>query len=281
MNIAQIISATEIGIFYALIAIAVFITLRIINFADMTVDGSFTLGAAVSALMITSGTGATIAIFGALVAGGIAGSITGILNARLKIQGLLASILVMTALYSVNMRIMGKPNISISGYDIFTGSNAMIICSAIVLVVIALIHRLFASQVGLAIRAVGINPKVCAAYGIEIGKMQIFTLALSNSIVSMCGALFAINQGFSDISMGTGTIVSGLAAVIIGETILGHKSILISLIACTLGSILYRIGISLALSASSLGMQASDINIVTAIFVIIMMVVRTSTKRKV
>lgn len=271
MNIAQLLGAVEIGLFYSLVAIGVFITLRIINFPDLTVDGSFTLGAAVSSAMISASINPVLAIFMALLAGILAGSATGYMNVRWKIPGLLASILVMTALYSVNMRIMGRPNISISS-SIFDGSFALIAPGIIVVLMIFVLYKIFSSQFGLAIRAIGINPKVCPAYGIEIGKMQLFTIAMSNGIVALAGALFAIDQGFADISMGAGTIVAGLAAVIIGEAILGKGSIFLALIGCAIGSILYRIGIGFALGASSIGLQSSDINLITAIFVVTMMI---------
>lgn len=277
MNVAQLLGAVEIGLFYSLVAIGVFITLRIINFPDLTVDGSFTLGAAVSSALISLGVAPIPSVFLALIAGILAGCVTGYMNVRWKIPGLLASILVMTALYSVNMRIMGKPNISIAS-NIFDGPFAIIAPGIIVIIMIFLLYQIFSSQFGLAIRAVGINPKVCPAYGIEIGKMQLFTISMSNGIVALAGALFAIDQGFADISMGAGTIVSGLAAVIIGEAILGKGSILLALIGCAIGSILYRIGIGFALSASSIGLQSSDINLITAIFVVAMMISSGSHK---
>jgi putative ABC transport system permease protein len=252
--------------------------LRIINFPDLTVDGSFTLGAAVSSVMISSGISIFLAITAAVFAGFIAGAVTGYMNVKWKIPGLLASILVMTALYSVNMRIMGRPNIAICDCEIFVGHFAIIIPAIIVLIIILLLYKLFNSELGLAIRAIGINPKVCPAYGIDIGKMQLFTIALSNAVVALAGGLFAIDQGFTDISMGAGTIVSGLAGVIIGEAILGTRSIFLALIGCAIGSILYRIGIGFALNASSIGLQSSDINLITAIFVVAMMISSKNTK---
>lgn len=272
MNVAQLLGAVEIGLFYALVAIGVYITLRIIDFPDLTVDGSFTLGAAVSSVLIGAGINPFFAILSSIFAGILAGSVTGYMNVKWKIPGLLASILVMTALYSVNMRIMGRPNVAICDCEIFDGLLAIIVPAIIVLLIIFLLHKLFNSQIGLAIRAIGSNPKVCPAYGVEIGKMQLTTIALSNGIVSLSGGLFAIDQGFADISMGAGTIVSGLAGVIIGEALLGTRSILLSLIGCALGSILYRIGIGFALNASSIGLQSSDINLITAIFVVFMMI---------
>lgn len=277
MNIAQLLGAVEIGLFYSLVAIGVFITLRIINFPDLTVDGSFTLGAAVSSILISSGLSPIPAVLAALFAGILAGCATGYLNVKWKIPGLLASILVMTALYSINIRIMGKPNLSINS-SIFDGNLALILPAAIVILMIFILYRIFSSQFGLAIRAIGINPRVCPAYGIEIGKMQLFTIALSNGIVALAGALFAIDQGFADISMGAGTIVAGLAAVIIGEAILGKGSILLALVGCAVGSIIYRIGIGFALGASSIGLQSSDINLITAIFVVAMMISSGSHK---
>ncbi|MGV2432272.1 MAG UNVERIFIED_CONTAM: ABC transporter permease [Rickettsiaceae bacterium] len=279
MNVAQYLSAVEIGLFYSLVAIGVFITLRIINFPDLTVDGSFTLGAATSSILISMGFNPLLSISIALFAGILAGASTGYMNVKWKIPGLLASILVMTALYSINMRIMGKPNISISDCNIFDGHFALIYPAIMLLVIIFFLYKMFTSQFGLAIRAIGINPKVCPAYGIEIGRMQIFAIALSNGIVALAGACFAIDQGFADISMGAGTIVSGLAAVIIGEALIPKNNLLYAMIGCAIGSILYRIGIGFALNGGYIGLQSSDINLITTIFVIVMMVSSKHTKQ--
>ena len=272
MNQLQFIGALEIGLIYALVAIAVFVTFRIIDFPDLTVDGSFTLGAAVSAAMITLGYNPWLATIVAILAGSVAGAITGYLHVKWDILGLLAGILTMTALYSINLRVMQRPNIAIiDDLTIFSTGSVIIITWIVVIILILLLTRFFASQFGLAIRAVGINPKVSRAYGINVGMMKIIALAISNSIVALAGSIFTQSQGYADISMGASTVIVGLASVIIGEAILHPKKIVIGLIACTFGSIVYRIAIALALNANDIGLEASDLNLITAALVAITM----------
>lgn len=272
MNLAQIIGALEIGLVYSLVSIAVFITFKIIDFPDLTVDGSFTLGAAVSAAMITTRYSPFEATIMSIFAGGIAGIITGYLHVRWKILGLLAGILTMTGLYSVNLRIMQKPNIAIINEStIFIADNIIIAMLVTVVVIILLLARFFASEFGLAIRAVGINEKVSMAYGINVGMMKITALSISNGIVAFGGSLFAQSQGFADISIGAGTVIIGLASVIIGDAILRPKKIFIALFACVIGSILYRVVIAFALNAGDIGLEASDLNLITAMIVALTM----------
>lgn len=273
MNYLQLLGAIEIGLIYALVAIGVYITFKIIDFPDLTVDGSFTLGAAVSSAMIVSGSNPFIATIYAMLSGAISGYITGYLNVKWKILGLLAGILTMTALYSINLRIMGRPNIAIiDSPTIFGDFSVIMVTLLITACLVILLARFFASDFGLAIRAVGINPIVSSAYGISVGKMKIVALCISNSIVALAGALFAQSQGFADISIGTGTIIVGLASVIIGEAILHPRKIIIGLIVCTVGSILYRIVIAIALNAHDIGLEASDLNLITALIVACTMV---------
>lgn len=273
MNYLQLLGAIEIGLIYALVAIGVYITFKIIDFPDLTVDGSFTLGAAVSSAMIVSGSDPFVATIAAMLSGALAGFVTGYLNVRWNILGLLAGILTMTALYSINLRIMGRPNIAIiDSPTIFGDFSVIIITLLITILLIALLARFFASDFGLAIRAVGINPTVSSAYGISVGKMKIVALCLSNSIVALAGAAFAQSQGFADISMGTGTIIVGLASVIIGEAIIHPKRVIAGLIVCAVGSIIYRIAIALALNAHDIGLEASDLNLITALIVAFTMV---------
>ena len=273
MNQLQLLGSIEIGLIFALVAIGVYITFKIIDFPDLTVDGSFTLGAAVSAAMITSGFGPVIATVAAMFTGFLAGSVTGYLNVKWDIMGLLAGILTMTALYSVNLRIMERPNIAIVEEEtIFGDFSVMAVMGIVVIAVIVILARFFASNYGLAIRAIGINPRVSKAYGINVGRMKIIALALSNGVVALSGSLFAQSQGFADISMGTGTIIVGLAAVIIGEAAIHPKNVLTGLITCAVGSIVYRIVTAFALNANDIGLQASDLNLITAAIVALTMV---------
>jgi putative ABC transport system permease protein len=280
MNQLQLLGAIEIGLIYSLVAIGVYITFKVIDFPDLTVDGSFTLGAAVSSAMIFAGYNPYIATLVSIFAGACAGWVTGYLNVRWKILGLLAGILTMTALYSINLRIMGRPNIAIIDSETVFGNWSIILMILfIAIVVIILLTRFFASEFGLAIRAVGINPKVSSAFGIRVGMMKIVALALSNGIVALAGSLFAQSQGFADISMGTGTIIVGLASVIIGEAIVHPERIWVGLVTCAVGSILYRIAIAFALNAHDIGLEASDLNLITALLVALTMIA-TRFKKK-
>ena len=274
MNTLQILGSIERGLIYTLVAIGVYITFRVIDFPDLTVDGSFTLGAAVTSAMISSGCNPWITTLAAIAAGGMAGIVTGYLNVRWNILDLLAGILTMTALYSINLRVMGRPNIAIIDDPTIFGSYSVILVTLFIVVLgIFILTRFFASEFGLGIRATGINPKVSRAYGIHVGKMKIIALSISNAIVASSGALFAQSQGFADISMGMGTIIVGLAAVIIGEAIMFHPGkIALALISCGVGSIIYRIAITFALNAHDIGLEATDLNLITATIVALTMI---------
>ncbi len=280
MNQLQLLGAVEIGLIYSLVAIGVYITFKVIDFPDLTVDGSFTLGAAVSSAMIFAGYNPYISTIVSILSGACAGWVTGYLNVRWNILGLLAGILTMTALYSINLRIMGRPNIAIIDESTVFGSWPIILVILLITIVTILkLTRFFASEFGLAIRAVGINPKVSSAYGIRVGVMKIVALAISNGIVALAGSLFAQSQGFADISMGTGTIIVGLASVIIGEALVHPERIWVGLVTCAVGSILYRIAIAFALNAHDIGLEASDLNLITALLVTFTMIA-TRLKKK-
>ena len=285
MSQIAFLGAVEVGFVYALVALGVFLSFRVLQFPDLTVDGSFPLGAATAATLISVGIDPVLAMVVAVLAGAAAGLVTAWLNVRFGILQLLASILTMIALFSINLRIMGKPNVSLLGestlIDSFTWLNPLIeaaglplratlktvVVGVIVLIVAALLGRFLNSEFGLAMRATGANPRMARAQGIST-RLHIYTgMALSNGLVALAGALFAQTAGFADVTVGTGTIVVGLAAVILGETILPTRSILVKLIACILGSILYRIAIALALNSGALGLHASDLNLVTAVLV--------------
>jgi putative ABC transport system permease protein len=270
MNSIQFFGAIEIGLLYGLVAIGVYLTFRVINFPDLTVDGSFTLGAAICASLITTGTHPIMATIAAIFSGALAGFFTGYLHVRWKILGLLAGILTMTALYSINLRIMGRPNIALLAEPIiFPNSESILpIMIAIVLGVILLLAFFLNSQIGLALRATGINPRVSPAYGINVGRMTLAGLSLSNGLVAGAGALFTQIYGFADISMGTGTLIIGLASVIVGETLFHSYRIWLVLFSCILGSVLYRLVIALALNANFIGLKSSDLNLITAALVI-------------
>ena len=186
----------------------------------------------------------------------------------------------MTALYSINLRIMGRPNIAIiDSPTIFASWNIILVTLFISILIIVILHRFFVSDFGLAVRAIGVNPRVSSAYGINVGFMKIVALAISNAIVALAGSLFAQSQGFADISMGTGTVIVGLASVIIGDAIIHPKKIWIALVSCVVSSILYRIFIGLALNANDIGLEASDLNLITAFIVVLTMVATRFRKR--
>jgi putative ABC transport system permease protein len=270
MNIIQLIGALELGLIYGLVAMGIYITFRVVNFPDLTVDGSFPLGAATCASLIIQGVHPALATFAALLAGGVAGFITGYLHVRWKILGLLAGILTMTALYSINLRIMGRPNVALlSEPTLFVNHTAVLPTLTMLTAMAVLLLSFFLnSQFGLALRATGINPRVSPSYGINVGRMTLVGLSLSNALVAGAGALFTQLHGFADISMGTGTLIVGLASVIVGETLLHSYRIWIILISCLLGSILYRLVIALALNTQFIGLTSSDLNLMTALLVI-------------
>ena len=281
MNLLQFTGAIEIGLIYALVSFGVYFTFRVINFPDLTVDGSFPLGAAVVAVLLTEYIeSVTIALILSFVIGSLAGYITGLLNVKGKIMDLLSGILTMSALYSVNLRIMGQPNISLSiENNIFESQYLLLVLAILVFGVNFVLVWFLKTQIGLAIRATGINERSAQSAGVNIGRMKLLTLALSNGLVALGGAVFALSQGFADISMGTGTIIIGLASVIIGEKIFRAKSILGAIISCILGSIIYRISIALALNADFLALNASDVNLITSIIVALALIIPKISKR--
>ncbi len=266
MNILQLTSSLELGIIYGLVAIAVFLTFRIINFADLTVDGSFPLGAAVMATLLSNDINIAIAIIVSFIAGLIAGIVTGYLNVRYKIMELLAGILVMTALYSINLRIMGKPNIALMNLDMSDEHRFIII--AVTIFIVAILMMLFLkTQVGLSLRSLGQNPQLASSCGIDTGRMTILALSLSNGLVALSGALFVLMQGFADISMGMGTIIIGLASVIIGEKLTSSRSTSILVLSVMIGAILYRLLITMALNLEILSLAPSDLNLISSTLV--------------
>jgi putative ABC transport system permease protein len=249
----------------------------VLDFPDLTVDGSFPLGAAVTATLITAGSDPWLATGAAVLAGALAGLVTAVLNVRFRILHLLASILTMIALFSINLRIMGKPNIAILnrptvltpfyGHGLSQAAVKPIFVGIVVLGILVLLGLFLASEYGLAMRATGVNARMARAQGISTDGQIHVGMALSNGLVGLGGALFAQTNGFADVTSGIGTIVVGLAAVIVGETLVRSRRIALALVGCVVGSILYRIIIQLALNAGFIGLKASDLNLVTAVLV--------------
>ena len=270
--------AVELGLVFAFVAIGVYLAFRVLDFPDLTVDGSFPLGAAVTGVLILGGMNPWLAAAIAMIAGAAAGLVTATLNVRFKILNLLASILTMIALFSVNLRVMGAPNISLISQDTmltpFFGHGIPeyyvrpLFLFVLVAIAVFLVWRFLESDMGLAMRATGANPRMARAQGVRTDRQIYLGMALSNALVALGGALFAQTNGFADVTSGAGTIVVGLAAVIIGETLLRSRFTLVILLGCVLGSIIYRIAIQFALSkGSAFGLQASDLNIATALLV--------------
>ncbi|WP_404384535.1 ABC transporter permease [Caenispirillum salinarum] len=278
MSLIAFLGAVEIGLLFGLVALGVFISFRILNFPDLTVDGSLPLGAGVAATCIVAGWNPYLGTLLAFFAGCAAGLVTAWLNVKLKILHLLASILTMIALFSINLRVMGRPNIALLGEDtVFTPfeglglpfywMNPLVLLVVVILAKIAL-DRFLLSEVGLAMRATGANQRMARAQGINTGRMTLMGIALSNGLVAFAGALFAQLQGGADITMGVGVIVIGLAAVILGEAVMSTRTIILATIACVVGSIIYRLFVSLALNADFIGLQAQDLKLITAVLVV-------------
>ncbi len=289
MSLIAFLGAIESGLLFGLVALGVFLSFRILNFPDLTVDGSLPLGAAVAATLIVVGWNPYLATLVAMVAGAMAGLVTAWLNVRLRILHLLASILTMIALYSVNLRIMGKPNQPLLGeVTVFTPVESLglpyYVASLLVFLVVGVIAKLLIdfflkTEIGLAMRATGANPRMARAQGINTGAMILLGMAISNALVALAGALFAQVQGGADISMGIGIIVVGLAAVIVGEAVMPTRRIVIATLAVIVGSILYRMVVALALNADFIGLQAQDLKIITAVLVVVAMMLPGMRKR--
>lgn len=269
--------ALETGLIYGLVAFGIYLSFRVLDFPDLTVDGSFPLGAAVAAVLILEGWNPWVATGFAALAGMAAGAVTAILNVKLNILNLLASILTMIALYSINLRIMGRPNIALLTEEtVLTPWYSLglefhqvpvILFLIVVAVSLVLLWRFMKSETGLAMRATGSNARMARAQGIATGGMIILGVALSNGLVGLAGALFAQSQGAADVTMGVGVIVIGLASLIGGEAVLTPSTVVRALLACVIGAIIYRLAIAFALNADALGLQAQDLNLITAVLV--------------
>lgn len=291
MTVYAALGAVEQGLVYGIMVIGVYLTFRILDFPDLTVDGSLPLGASISAVAITSGINPYVSLLLALLGGFIAGMITAILNTKFKILHLLASILTMIALYSINIRIMGGPNIALLGtdtvFDVLISQGVpsqyagIVVFGVFAFSVTAFIVWFLKTELGMALLATGDNPKMITSLGVNTHTVIILGVGLSNGLVALSGALIAQNQGAADVGMGIGTIIAGLASVIIGETIFGHGSIARAFVAALLGSVVYRLAIALALGLEfgDFSFNPSDLNLITAILVIIALVAPNIKKK--
>jgi len=267
------------GLVFGLVAIGVYLTLRVLAFPDLTVDGSYTLGGAVAAVLIVAGLNPFLASLIAAGAGFCAGLITGVLNTKLRIPALLAGILMMVGLYSINLRIMSGANVSllreVTSFDIiadFLGMRSgsifvsIILALVIVAVVFFILNWFLRTELGLSLRATGDNEQMVRSLGVDTDKNVMLGCAISNALVALAGAIVAQGQGFADVGMGIGMIVMGLASVIIGEALFRPKGVAWVLIAAVGGAFIYRLFITIALR---IGMAPGDLKLITAVLVVI------------
>ena len=284
MSLIALFGTFETGLIFALVALGVLLSFRVLDFPDLTADGSFPLGAFACAVCMTSGFNPILAISIGFLAGAIAGLITAWLNVKLGILQLLSGIIVMTALYSVNLRIGGAPNIPLLGSNTIFDLFKPIIGTGIwqntaVLVLLTIIIKLgldwfFTTETGLAMRATGANPRMAKAQGISTPLMVMLGMALSNGLIALAGALFAQLAGSADVSAGFGVIVFGLAAVILGEALLPSKKMWVITLSVALGSVVYRLFIMVAMGSETLsriGLKTQDLNLITSVLVVLVM----------
>ncbi|WP_168582457.1 ABC transporter permease [Gephyromycinifex aptenodytis] len=271
--------ATELGLLYAVMALGVYLTFRILDFPDLTVDGSFTTGAACAAMLITGGINPFLATAAGFGAGLLAGIVTGVLHTKGNINGLLAGILTQIGLYSINLRIMDGANApllrkvtamsplrdnGLSGTWVSVG-----VFAAFAILATFIIVWFLRTDLGLAMQATGENEVMARSFGIATDRQKILGLALSNGLVGLAGAIVAQYQGFADISMGVGLIIAGLASVIIGQALFGNRTVVIAAFAVVLGSVLYRIAIQVAMD---LGLDPNDMKLMSAALVVLALV---------
>ncbi len=286
-----LVGALTIGLILSLLSLGVFISFRIFHFPDITADGSITLGASVAAVLLVSGVNPFLATAAAFACGVLAGAITGVLHTKFKIHQLLSGILVMTALYSVNLHIMGKSNVpllsettlgtlaeqavtrilpdaesvNVWGWDVNTQDASVFIGAFLISVLIAAgMYVFFRTNLGTAMRATGDNQQMIRALGVNNDNMTIIGLAVSNGLIALAGALLAQYQGFADVQMGIGMVVWGLASVIIGEALVGSHSLGLTITGAVMGSVLFRLMVAIALRW---GLNPTDLKLITALFV--------------
>lgn len=260
-------SVLEQGLIFGIMVLGVYISYRILDFPDLSVDGTFPLGAAVTAAALVKGVNPYIACLLSLLAGMLAGSITGVLHVKLKITNLLSGILVMIGLYSVNLRIMGKANIPLFNQKTIFSGNLKPIIYILIFAIIAKITLDFFlnTKMGYLLKATGDNPQLVTSLGIDTGYIKILGLAISNGLVALSGSIMAQNQGFADVGMGSGTIVMGLAAIIFGEALLKRVPLIKATTIALFGSILYKTCTGLALKV---GFPPTDLKLITALIVV-------------
>ena len=297
-----LIGAFTIGLILSLLAFGVFISFRIFAFPDITADGSITLGGAVAGVLLVANVHPALATAAAFGAGALAGSATGILHTRFKINGLLSGILVMTALYSINLHIMGKSNlpllsertfasmadaaaqrwlgaatVQVIGWEVSSRDTGVFVFSLLAAIVVgAILYLFFRTNLGTAMQAAGDNAQMIRALGVNVDNMIVLGLALSNGLIAMSGGLLVQYQGFADVQMGIGMVVWGLASIIIGEALVGVRDLGFVIIGAAMGSVLFRLIVALALRG---GLDPNDLKLVTAVFVFVALVLPSLVRR--
>ena len=289
--ITLLLGILEEGFVYAIMALGVYITYKILDFPDLTVDSTFPLGGAVTAILITSGMHPFPTLLISFVAGALSGLITGIIHVRLKVRELLSGIIVMTALYSVNLRIAGKANVAIFSKDTIFDNNffrsilppimkpfiVTIVLFFIVIIMKLLLDLYLKTKSGYLLRAVGDNKTLVTSLAEDQGTVKILGLSIANAFVALAGSIYTQKSGFFEISIGTGTIVIGLASVIIGTSILKKLTFVKATTAVIAGSVIYKLCVSIAIQ---LGMAASDLKAITAILFLIILIAGNGGKRR-
>ncbi len=281
-------SAIILGLGFASLAMGIFVSMRIFNIPDITTDGSFTLGGVVAAVLIADGQDPFLAMPIAFLAGAVAGAFTGIIHTRLKVNALLAGILVMTALYSINLAIMGRSNLPMINYPTIFSSTTFFgkeslqqftLLAIIILSIFALLLWLLKTDFGLAMRATGNNEKMIRALGVNTDAMKIFGIALANGLTAISGYLITQIQGFADINMGIGIVIIGLGSVMIGQILFsrkGNEKLVMQLAGVIIGSIIFRMILAFALS---IGIDAIYLKLVVAVFVLAVVSIPNSKSR--
>jgi putative ABC transport system permease protein len=298
-----LIGALTLGLILALLALGVYVSFRIFNIPDMTAEGTVTLGASVAAVMMVNGYNPAVATIAASLAGTAAGAVTGLLATKCKINALLSGILVMTALYSVNLHVMGKSNVpllqtntlstyaehfgmrlfgnaanlNIAGWAVSARDLSLLLASLLLITIVCvLLYFFFRTDLGTAMRASGDNPHMICALGVSVDAATIFGLAMSNGLISLCGALMAQYQGFADVQMGVGMVVLGIASVIIGEALVGTQAVGLLITGTVMGSVLFRLLVAIALRW---GLNPNDLKLITAVFVFAALVMPNFARR--
>ena len=297
-----LIGALTIGLILSLLAFGIFVSFRIFEFADITADGSITLGGAVAAVLIVAGVNPLLATAAAFAAGALAGMTTAVLHTRFHINRLLSGILVMTALYSINLHVMGKSNlplmaertlgtmaesvamrlagteaVHLAGWEVGTRDLAALALALIIAVVVgAALYLFFRTDLGTAMQAAGDNAQMIRALGVNVDNMMVLGLAVSNGLIAVAGALLTQYQGFADVQMGIGMVVWGLASIIIGEALVGVRALGFVIVGAVMGSVLFRLIVALALRG---GLDPNDLKLVTAAFVFVALVLPSYVQR--